>query len=171
MPKTGANAQKRWIFDTVALSNFLLCKAENVLIKRYQNRGSISVQVFTEIEQGIAKGYPLAQIDNFLEQATFTVEMLKQDERPLFTNHLTYLGAGEASCIAMAEKRGYIVVTDDKKVRLTCKELGVPVTGTIGILRACCLDQQLSVTEADEILNNMIANGFFSPVQSISCLI
>lgn len=171
MPKKNVGtAQKKWIFDTVALSNFLLCEAEWLLEKRYCQKGVISSQVFTEIEQGIAKGYPLNHIENFLLNSQFSIEEMDQNTRQIFTNHLNHLGSGEASCIAIASNKKYIVVTDDKKARITCQELKLPVTGTVGILKACCIDKLISPNEADEILDKMIANGFYSPLKSVSCL-
>jgi predicted nucleic acid-binding protein len=60
------------------------------------------------------------------------------------------------------------VVTDDRAARATCRELGIPLTGTIGILVACIGDRMLDAEAADETLLRMIKAGFHSPVTSIS---
>ena len=43
--------------------------------------------------------------------------------------------------------------------------------GTIGILRACCIDGMLSRDEADDILGAMLDAGYYAPVQRISDLL
>jgi len=88
-----------------------------------------------------------------------------------FTELICYLGKGESSCIAMAKQRKMTVVTDDKAARNTCRQLNVPVTGTIGILKSSCIDHQLSVQDADSILAKMIGNGYYAPVQRISDIV
>ncbi len=83
---------------------------------------------------------------------------------------LRILGSGKASCIAYARGCGAIVVTDDKTARECCIERGVKYTGTIGILKACCLDGTLSLDDADNTLAAMIDSGYYAPVQRISDL-
>ncbi len=43
----------------------------------------------------------------------------------------------------------------------------IPVTGTVGILKASALDGYISLAQADESLRKMIEAGFYSPVRSI----
>ena len=94
---------------------------------------------------------------------------LAADERGDYRELLRILGPGEASCIACAKARGGIVVTDDKAARDCCAERGL--TGTIGILKACSLDETLSPGEADAVLQDVIDAGYYSPVTRISGLI
>jgi predicted nucleic acid-binding protein len=42
--------------------------------------------------------------------------------------------AGEAEAIALALERGCRIILDDRKARTVAQRLGVPVTGTVGIL-------------------------------------
>ena len=92
-------------------------------------------------------------------------------ERDLFVELLRTLGTGEASCIALAVGWGGVVVTDDRTARRYCAGRGIPVTGTIGILRALCADRIVSAEEADALLARMVAIGFYSPVRRVSDLI
>ena len=78
------------------------------------------------------------------------------------------LSSGESSCIALARCRGGVVVTDDRFARGSCRDRGIQVTGTIGILKVLCLDHVLKPHEADEILARMVKAGFYSPVRRIS---
>jgi hypothetical protein len=45
--------EKKWVFDTSALSNFLLSDSAFIIEKRYSNRGIITGQVYDEISAGI----------------------------------------------------------------------------------------------------------------------
>ena len=42
--------------------------------------------------------------------------------------------AGEAEAIALAHERGCRIILDDRKARMAAQRLGIPVTGTVGIL-------------------------------------
>jgi len=81
------------------------------------------------------------------------------------------LGSGEASCIALAKHRGGVVVTDDLLARRICSLHGVQVSGTIGILKAMCIDTDISADAADALLANMVTVGYHSPVRRISDLL
>jgi predicted nucleic acid-binding protein len=41
---------------------------------------------------------------------------------------------GEAEAIALAYERGCRIILDDRKARMAAKRLGIPVTGTVGLL-------------------------------------
>ena len=81
------------------------------------------------------------------------------------------LGSGEASCVAIAEARKGYVATADRQARTVGADLHLPVTGTIGILKAFCMDESMTPAEADQALREMIDNGFFPPVQRINDLL
>lgn len=70
--------------------------------------------------------------------------------------------------IVCAQARSGTVVNDDRAGRDACSERRRKKTGTIGILKTCCLDSPLSLQEADEVLQEMVAAGFYSPVSRIS---
>ena len=87
---------------------------------------------------------------------------------PLYLPQLTsQLGAGEASSIAVAKQRNAIMATDDRAARNQCKRIGIPITGTLGILKATEKDGLISIDQADKILERMIAHGFYSPLRSL----
>ena len=72
----------------------------------------------------------------------------------------------------MPEKRWvFDVVTDDRAARKQCSLMKIPFTGTVGILKASILDEQLKLAQADDILGKMIDRGFYSPVRSISDIV
>ncbi len=164
MPKNS----KQWVFDTVVISNFALTDSIFVLEKRYQGRGIITNEIYGELLAGIEKHSGLASIDLLFSEAAFKRVTLSKQEMLDCQELLTSLGFGEASAIVYAHHYNHIVVTDDRAARNICNSMAVPVTGTIGILKACVLDSTMSLEEADNILEKMIFKGFYSPVKSIT---
>ena len=159
--------EKKWVFDTVALSNFLLSNSIFILAERYHKRGIITWQVYDEISAGIAEYPELKQVDKLIEDKTFKLVSLSRKEYQHFLQLIGHLGKGEASCVAFAKEQTAIVVTDDRSARKQCSVMKIAVTGTVGVLKASALDGYISLAQADESLRKMIEAGFYSPVRSI----
>ncbi len=160
-------------FDTVTLSNFALAQRLDILTARYGTRAKVTREILDEVSDGLVAGYTaLAQIERAVGARQLGLAApLTMDERALYRHLIQRLAPGEASCIASAKLRGGIVVTDDRAARDCCSEQGVRFTGTIGILKACCVDKTLSLPDADAILDAMIAAGYHAPVRRISDLV
>lgn len=165
MPKS----QKKYFFDAVTLSNFALAQQNELFINRYGSNLLVTTEVRDEITNGIVAGYhSLLDIELAISNEQFVEASMAVQERKVYIDLLRYMGAGEASCIACAQFRKGVVVSDDKAARVYCSNYDIIYTGTIGILKACCIDGSLSVENADNILHEMIQCGFYSPVQTIS---
>ncbi|MBD3244028.1 MAG: hypothetical protein GF331_25770 [Chitinivibrionales bacterium] len=162
--------ERRWVFDTVAVSNFLLTDSVAVLRSRYAGKALLTWQVYDELGAGVARRPPLKAIDRHIDEGLFTLATLTREEHDLWLALIPSLGRGEASCIAVAVRRTAVVVSDDKTARRRCADHGVSCTGTVGILRAAVRDNQLIMDTADGILARMIEAGFRAPVQRISDL-
>ena len=67
----------------------------------------------------------------------------------------------------MAENRAGLFVTDDRKARQVALDLGVKVTGTLGILVMAVERQIIIIDEANQYLAQMIRNGYRSPVDDL----
>lgn len=160
---------KKWVFDTVVLSNFLISDAAYILEKRYNGHGVITSAVYDEISAGMLHIQSLNYTNKLIKNRIFTVCNLTGHEYTCFREMITFLGKGEASCIAYAkDKQHTIIATDDRTARKQCVQMNIPVTGTIGILKASVQDGWLDLKQADDILARMIASGFYSPVNSIA---
>jgi predicted nucleic acid-binding protein len=159
--------KKQWVFDTVVLSNFLISGSVHILEKRYKGRGVITAEVYSEISAGISRIKALGFVDRLMEKRIFSLCTLTRREHDNFIEMINFLGKGEASCIAYAKDRSAIVATDDRIARKQCANMKIPVTGTIGILKASVQDGLLSPDQANEALSNMITSGFYSPVSNI----
>lgn len=169
MPESGA----RYYLDTVTLSNFALSGRIDVLVARYGRRAIVPQQVLDEIADGIVTGYSdLRGVEAAVASGEFSsAEGFSAEEREFYRNLLRTLSPGEASCVTLARTRGGVVVTDDRTARRCCFDSGVPVTGTIGILKACAVDGTLSRQEADDVLQAMADAGYYSPVRRISAIV
>lgn len=163
--------EKKWVFDAVALSNFLLSDSVFILEKRYRSRSVITWQVYDEISAGMSEYPGLKQIDKLIEEENFSLVTLSRTEHKHFLDLIGHLGKGEASCIAFAKENNATVVTDDRTARKRCSLVKISVTGTVGILKASLLDGQITLTQANEYLHKMIEAGFYSPVRNMADII
>jgi predicted nucleic acid-binding protein len=82
----------------------------------------------------------------------------------MFSNKL---GSGESACLAVAEARRGIVLTDDLRARRLASTLGLTVTGTLGVLDRLIRVEILTLEKADALLREMILRGYRSPVSSL----
>ena len=80
---------------------------------------------------------------------------------------LQKLGVGESACLAVAEARGGFVLTDDLAARGFARTLGLDFTGTLGVLDQLIQTEILGLGRAEELLAEMIACGYRSPVRSL----
>ena len=141
-----------YLFDTVVLSNFALAGRLDLLVTRYGKAVMITLEVLDEVTDGVVAGYSaLREIEDAWDTGRFSraEALADKDERATYRELLRTLAPGEASCIACAGPCAGIVVTDDRTARQCCAGRGIPFTGTIGILIACCADGILSADDAD----------------------
>jgi predicted nucleic acid-binding protein len=162
---------KKWVFDTVVLSNFLLSDSSDLLIKRYGGCAIIPWEVYDEIAAGCILRPVLRVIDVLIDKNNCELVTLTRKERRIYSGLLVTMGKGEAAAVSIAQNRKGVVCTDDKVARKECGRTGTLFTGTIGILQALCVSNQIRPDQADAILLNMIGQGFYSPVHTISGLL
>jgi predicted nucleic acid-binding protein len=105
-----------------------------------------------------------ALADEWLHEVSCT----DPEERRLFENLSISLGAGEASCIAIARARGYVFACDDRAARKEATLCGVRLTGTIGILIKAARQGAIQLKQANAILRKMVGSGFYAPVEQIT---
>ncbi len=163
--------EKKWVFDTVVLSNFFLSDSIFILEERYPKCAVITRQVYDELSSGMADYPELKQIDNLFKNKAFKLVSLSSKEHQHFLQMIGFLGKGEASCIALANEQTAIVVTDDRAARKQCSLMKVPVTGTVGILKASVLEGNISLARADKSLQKMIDAGFYAPIRSLADIV
>ncbi len=153
------------LLDNTVLSNFALLGRLDLLPLAVGDQAAIPAQVLQEYNNGVAKG--------ILPQATWewleVVEMNSGEHR-LFNQHLSRVNAGEAACLAIAAVRNGLVITDDRDARKLAAQLKIPVSGTIGILVRLHTLGVITLSEANELLSQMIERGYRSPITKLEDL-
>ena len=161
------------VFDCCVVSNFALADALDVLEGLYKKRAFITGFVAAEVLRGIQAGHErLEAVPRAVRAGWLRETGLKAgQEKRLFESLSRSLGLGEASSIAAAKARGSVFASDDRVARAEAAALGVPLTGTLGILIRAVRAGVCDIAAADGHLARMIEAGFFSPVRSIRELI
>ena len=160
------------VFDCCAVSNFALAGALGIMESLYRDRAYITDFVAAEILRGIQSGHARLEAIPKAVRAGWLKEtgLRSGKERGLFEALSVSLGLGEASSIAVAKRRGFRFASDDRVARAAAARLGVPLTGTVGILAKAARGGICDLRTADAYLGKMIEAGFFSPVRSLSKL-
>ncbi len=158
------------VLDTCVISNFALAGALGVIERLYKGQARIPEFVAAEIMRGIQGGNALLAAVPKAVRAGWLKEtgLRSREEKALFESLSRSLGLGEAAGIAVAKRHGLRFASDDRVARAEAARLGVPLTGTLGILGLAVRNGVCDVRAADGYLEKMIEAGFFSPVCSIS---
>ena len=166
-----------YIFDTTVLSNFAAVKRLDLLATRYRHIAFTTIEVVGELHKGVKAGYnyldPILQALKNIEPGNWISVLGAQSatEQRLRVEFDDRLDAGEASCLALAISKELILVTDDLAARRLAQERQVSLTGTLGILVALVREKALSLSEANELLADMIRQRYRSPVDSLDAII
>lgn len=154
------------LIDNTVLSNFSLILRPELVDQAFSENKATTVQVFQELEKGIRLGrLPKC------EWAWLRMIELNTSENTQFHQLTEHLGAGEASCIAVAGHRKYKFATDDKDARQWAIRYHIPHTGTLGILAALVKNGNISLPKGNTYLKKMIATGYHSPLSKLDDLL
>jgi predicted nucleic acid-binding protein len=150
------------LLDNTVLSNFSAIQRPDLVRAAFVEQVGTTEQAFREMVEGIAVGkIPTCDWDWLARIAITAVE---QGQFDAFCEHL---GEGEASCLAVAKERGYRLATDDKDARRLARQLGLSLTGTIGILAILVKKGRIAIDEGDRFLRHMVAAGYRSPLVTL----
>lgn len=158
------------IFDTCVLSNFALSGSLSLLKSLYPRSAFISDMVVLENLRGIQKGHAAlsavrrAVTEGWIREVSFS----GPEEKRLFETLSVSLGIGEASCIAIACRRGYVFACDDRAARKEAALCGVRLTGSVGILVKAVRVGVVDLRKANGILKKMVDQGFYAPVEKLT---
>jgi len=150
------------LLDNTVLSNFSTIQRPDLVRAAFVEPVGTTKQAFREMQDGIAIGKVLACDWDWLTRVGLT-----STEQAQFEVFYEHLGAGEASCLAAAKERGYRLATDDKDARRLARQLGISLTGTIGILAILVKQGQITLEEGDRFLHAMVAAGYRSPLVTL----
>jgi len=114
----------------------------------------------------------MARVINSTVLSNFSmVNFDSSQEEQSFREYTRKLGYGEASCLALARHRRWLVLTDDRTARRMLRQEGLEVTGTIGILKLATERGLLTLEEANILLGEMIRGGYHSPYERLEDLL
>lgn len=154
------------LLNNTVLSNFAVIGRMDLLQNFVSGLAGTTPQVLAEYRQGVELGLlPPVSLDWLI--------MLTMDEmeQRTFETLNQRLGAGEASCLAIAYHWGLRIATDDEDARRYARQMGIPLSGTIGISVGLVKANAVTLEEANALLNTMIQCGYRSPVKDLSVFI
>lgn len=158
------------IFDTNVISNFAKAGQLELLRALYPDNACCTGFVVAENLRGLRQGHTaLEQVVSFLSNGWPRQEELSTPaERQLYALISVSLGDGESSCLALAAQRGFVFACDDRLARSEAMRLGIPLSGTVGILIKAVRIGNIDLKHGNAILKRMVAAGFYAPVKSIT---
>ena len=89
------------------------------------------------------------------------VRVRKEGDRELIRILGLLLDQGESEAIALAKSAGLPLIIDEKKGRRIAREVGVRVTGFLGLLLYAVERQRLSGTEVRTLLGEAMSAGMY----------
>ena len=154
-----------FVLDTTVLCNFASVHRTQLLPLALGRDVLSAPAVLRELADGFRLGYLPA-----CDWSWLSVLELSAEEAAAADRHLRRLDRGEAECLALAESRQAVLISDDRAARNAAKQIGLPVSGTLGVLLLLTRRSHLTVSEANSLLSEMIDSGYRSPVQSLTDL-
>jgi predicted nucleic acid-binding protein len=97
--------------------------------------------------------------------------MAEAQELHLFGTLPSRLHRGEASCLAIAHHRGWMLLTDDRDARDEAICPGLRVSGAVGSLVLAVERNLCTLQQANAWLREMIRQGYYSPVTDLTPLL
>ena len=164
------------ISNTTVLSNFAALHAVDKLRELY-GEVFLSTEVYKEIERGLEEGYHFySDVEKVLHPLSTggwlrLTSLTGDKEIETFSGMPGRLHAGEASCLAIAQHRGWLLLTDDKAARRQAESRNVAVSGTLGCLTLGIERGLWNLEQANGWLERIVAEGFRSPVTDLSVLV
>lgn len=155
------------LIDNTVLSNYALTGRLRLLQGFCGERGMTTDAVLSEFRAG-------AEQDIFKETDIGWIQQTGvrgKAERDLFQTLRMRLGAGEASCLAVAIRRRYDLLTDDMDARKVALREGVRISGSVGVLVALVRLGTISLAEGNTVLRELIGVGYYSPVEALDDLV
>lgn len=147
--------------DTTVLNNFSQVARPDLLRRAFPGLAAPDV-----VRHELAAGERLGRVP-VCDWSWLTLVVLTEPEQFRSKELSGRLQAGEAACLAIAEARGSLVLTDDSAARRTALALRVKTSGTLGTLVKLVNLQILTAAEGDALLIRMVDRGYRSPVRSL----
>ena len=163
------------IANTTVISNFASIGQLDVL-RRLFGTVYISTEVHQEILAGLHEGYRFYQdidwhIYPLSAEGWLRLTSLNEEEIGILSTLPANLHEGEASCIAIARNRGWWFLSDDLAARTMALKYTIHLSGSVGCLVMIVEKSIASLNQANGLLQEMIRQGYCSPVSDITPLL
>jgi predicted nucleic acid-binding protein len=161
--------------NTTVLSNFAAVHRLD-LLRELVGHLYIPHEVYEEVLNGLEEGYEFynafeAEIYPLADAGWIEVISMDHEEVRIFHSLSRRLHHGEAACLAIAQRRHWAFLTDDRLARMTARSLDILVSGTLGVLVHGIKRGIVTVEEGDYLLRKMIDRGYRSPHSSLEPLL
>lgn len=144
------------LLDTTVLSNFARVKLEYVPQQIWGDQACVAEEVIEEYQAGVKVG----RLPAFTWTALKVLKLSREEKAFEHTLPLL-LGRGERTSLAVAFNSRAALA------RKVARNLGISITGTIGVLQRAVQREFLSDSQAQRTLDEMIASGYYSPVSKL----
>jgi predicted nucleic acid-binding protein len=126
------------LVDTNILSTFARVEELELLFLLFPGSPlGVTPAVLGEVDQALAQGCDwLRQVPALRAGGRLVLAEPVAGERLVLPALPSPLGAGECEAIAVCQARSCAFLTNDKRARNFCRELGIPVYDLVGLLRA-----------------------------------
>jgi predicted nucleic acid-binding protein len=145
--------------DTTVLNNFAQVRRPELLRRAFPSLATPEV-----VRDELTAGERLGRVP-FCDWSWLTLVALTEVEQSRADELSRRLQAGEAACLAVAEARGGLVLTDDSAARRLAVALRLETSGTLGTLVRLVRREILTLEEGDTLLAQMVDLGYRSPVR------
>lgn len=163
------------ITNTTVVSNFAGI-GQLDLLRQLFGTIHISAEVYQEIQAGLQEGYRFyrdfaTHVYSHAARGWIRLTGLRDRELAIFGALPAHLHDGEASCIAIAENRGWWFLSDDLAARTLALARGVRLSGSVGCLVMVVERDVIPLAQANDLLQRMIRQGYRSPVSDLAPLV
>ena len=152
----------RVFLDNTVLSNLASVGRTHLVEQLWGKQAATTPQALAEYEAGAGQGRRASDAWSWIDVAEWT-----EADEELAESFPASLGLGERSCLAAALRTQGLLVTDEGDARRVARQRRLTVSGTVGILRLKVESGYLTEAEANDLLNTMIRDGYFSPVARV----
>lgn len=137
--------------DSNVVADFFLVGRLDQLCELFQGRLLASDFVLSELADANIELCYVETVTLGAEAELALFDTIRRDNPPL--------GAGEIGALAVAKLRGCGMITNDSRARRAAEELGIQVSGSLGVLEYAVEVGRITAEDAVAILEQMVQAG------------
>jgi len=144
------------LVDTNILSTFGKVGGLKLLFELFQTKLSVSSNVFCEISIAYEKEYSFAKsVLDCIKNEKIDVVAVDQEDLPYMLGLPKSFGPGERDSIAICENRGYVFLSNEKKVYNYCKKHGIQCLLLPHLLKSLWKENILNKEDVKELITEI----------------